>query len=67
MFLTQDPVYKPYLLNDIRDLAGLLFVTRNFGRKELAKCKQIFKQVLRKVREIDHKLAVVPEDQRMSA
>jgi hypothetical protein len=61
VFLTQDPLYKPYLLNDIRNLAGLLFVTRNFGQKELAKCKQILKQVLKKAREIDQKLVVVPE------
>jgi len=65
VFLTQDPLYKPYLLNDIRNLAGLLFVTRKFGQKELAKCKQILKQVLKKAREIDQKLVVVPEKQQL--
>ena len=67
LYLTQDPVYKPYLLNEILKVAGLLFVTRKFGQKDLVKCKQILKQAIKKVREIDRKLAFVPERQRMSA
>jgi hypothetical protein len=67
VFLTQDPLYRPYLLNEIRQLAGLLFVTRRFGLKELAKCKQVLKQVLKKAREMDQKLAVLSVRQPISA
>jgi hypothetical protein len=68
IFLSQDPFYKPYLIIQSRDLAGLLFVNRRFGKKELAKCKTIMKTALQKVREIDRALVVGPEAQtRMSA
>jgi hypothetical protein len=59
IFLNQDPLCRPYLLNEVRNLAGLVFVKPSYGIKELVQCKQIIKQTLRKVREMDRKLSAL--------
>ncbi len=52
-FLRQDPLYQPYLLNEIVSLAGLTHARRRYGAEELDECSEILKRVGEKVREID--------------
>ncbi len=56
-FLNQDPLYQPYLLNEVRSLNGLVFVKNSYTLNDLADCKKIIKRALSKVREMDQKLA----------
>jgi hypothetical protein len=53
LFVQRDPLYRPYLVNEIINLAGLTYATRSYGLKDLAKCKQILRKVLAKVKEIE--------------
>lgn len=56
-FLGQDPLYQPLLIAEIRSLTGLVFTKVHYSLKDLIFCKQLFKTVLRKVREMDRMLA----------
>jgi hypothetical protein len=56
-FLQQDPLYRPYLFKEILSLAGLVRARQSYGLKEKAECKQMLKQVVKKVREMDQYLA----------
>jgi hypothetical protein len=56
-FLRQDPLYRPYLFNEILGLAGLVHARKSYGLNEKAECKGMLKQVVKKVREMDQYLA----------
>jgi hypothetical protein len=56
-FLKHDPLYMPYLYNEIMDLAGIIQTRTYYGAKELADFKEIRKRVQAKVKEIDESLA----------
>jgi hypothetical protein len=53
IFLKQDPLYLPYIYNEIMDVAGLIHTRPHYGVKELAEFKGIRERVLKKTREID--------------
>jgi hypothetical protein len=53
IFLKQDPLYKPYLFNEILDMTCMVRKKEVFNRKTLTHCKEILKRVLEKVTEID--------------
>ncbi|WP_300160360.1 6-hydroxymethylpterin diphosphokinase MptE-like protein [Solidesulfovibrio sp.] len=53
LFLRHDPLYLPYLYNDIMELAGLIQTRTRFGVKELTQFQAIRKRVQDKTREID--------------
>ena len=52
-FLKQDPLYLPYIYNEIMDVAGLIQTHTHYGVKELTDFKNIKKRVIRKIKEID--------------
>jgi len=56
-YLRHDPLYLPYLYNELMDVAGLLYAGRLFQLKDLTSFKQIVKRIISKVREIDSALA----------
>lgn len=56
-YLRHDPLYLPYLFNELMDVAGLLYGGRRFELKDLTTFKHIVKRILAKVREIDALLA----------
>ncbi|MBW2154295.1 MAG: motility associated factor glycosyltransferase family protein [Deltaproteobacteria bacterium] len=60
IFLTQDPLYHPYLVAEIRRLAGLIFTGNGYGAKDLSECNDIIQRALDKVREMDQKLEARP-------
>jgi len=55
-FFRHDPVYMPYLYNEIMDMAGLIQTRSSYGVKELTLFKEIRKRVLAKTREVDANL-----------
>ena len=55
-FFRHDPIYMPYLYNEIMDMAGLIHTRSSYGVKELAAFKEIRKRVLAKIREVDASL-----------
>lgn len=55
-FLKQDPLYLPYIYNEIMELAGLIQTRPRYGVKELTDFKTIRKQVLTKIKRIDDTL-----------
>lgn len=57
-FLKQDPLYLPYLFNEIVDLGGLLRTRSTYALADLGELRRLFKRVLSKVREMDRYLAV---------
>ncbi|GAB7078592.1 motility associated factor glycosyltransferase family protein [Megalodesulfovibrio paquesii] len=52
-FLRQDPLYLPYLYNEIMDVGGLLNLGRPFEPRDLPALRQICSRVNTKVREMD--------------
>lgn len=56
-FLKQDPLYMPYLYNEIMDMSGLIHTRARYGVKELTAFKAIRQRVLTKIKEIDELLA----------
>jgi hypothetical protein len=52
-FLRKDPLYLPYIYNEIMDLAGLIQTRTHYGVKELTDFKNIRKRVMDKIKEID--------------
>ncbi len=67
VFLKQDPLYMPYLYNEIMDVSGLIFTRRKYELKDLVQFKRIVKRVLEKVREMDFKLAAGKKGPGMAA
>ncbi|EGB16489.1 protein of unknown function DUF115 [Pseudodesulfovibrio mercurii] len=63
LFVKQDPLYGPYLFNEIVDLAGLTRAKSAFEAGDLGEFKRIAKNVLRKVREIDRKVCLAEDEQ----
>ncbi len=55
-FVKQDPLYMPYLFNEILDLAGLARTRSSYDRPVLSEFKQLCKRVLGKVRQMDRLL-----------
>ncbi len=55
-FLRQDPLYMPYLYNEIMDMAGLCHARVTYGIKDMVEFRRIRKRVLEKVREMDQVL-----------
>lgn len=53
LFIRQDPLYVPYLFNEIINLSGLAKARKSYETRDLSEFKRIEKDVLRKVREID--------------
>ena len=62
LFIKQDPLYLPYLFNEIINLSGLAKARQIYEAKDLSEFRRIEKEVLRKVREIDRCLS--PEGRR---
>lgn len=56
IFLKQDPLYLPYIYNEIMDMAGLIQTRTHYGVKELTTFKTVKKRVMKKIKEIDEAL-----------
>ncbi|AGW14411.1 putative protein of unknown function [Megalodesulfovibrio gigas DSM 1382 = ATCC 19364] len=52
-FLRQDPLYLPYLYNEVMDVNGMLHLGRPFAPRDLPALRQICSRVNTKVREMD--------------
>ncbi|MBI9112485.1 motility associated factor glycosyltransferase family protein [Maridesulfovibrio ferrireducens] len=52
-FLRQDPLYLPYLYNEILDMAGLARAKTSYAPKDLPHFKKIAKKTIKKVRYMD--------------
>ncbi|WP_027720907.1 motility associated factor glycosyltransferase family protein [Maridesulfovibrio zosterae] len=57
-FLRQDPLYLPYLYNEILDMAGLARAKSSYAPRDLPRFKQIIKKTMQKVRYMDRCLSV---------
>ena len=55
--LEQDPWSKPYLFNDLLNLAGLVQVSPFFGQEEFMKCMKIVTKMVEKLQEMNRKIA----------
>ncbi|UZP68017.1 DUF115 domain-containing protein [Desulfovibrio mangrovi] len=56
MFLRQDPIYLPYLYNEIMDIAGLRDGVTRYTAKEIQRFKAVSKKVMEKVEFMDYVL-----------
>lgn len=63
LFMKQDPLYSPYLFNEIVDMAGLTRAKSAYEAKDLPEFKRIAKSMLKKVREIDRKVCLETAEQ----
>jgi hypothetical protein len=63
LFMKQDPLYTPYLFNEVVDLAGLTKAKYAYEPRDLGEFKRIAKSMLKKVREIDRKVCLSLDDQ----
>ena len=61
LFLKQDPLYLPYIYNEIMEVAGLIQTHAHYGAKDLTDFKNIKKRVMRKIKEIDEVLGPTRE------
>lgn len=52
-FLRHDPLYLPYIYNEIMALAGIIQTREHYGAKELTEFQAIRRRVQEKTREID--------------
>ena len=55
-YLQEDPVRKPFLLNEVINLAGLIYKSRNPGVRELELCREIMGVSERKMQDLDRYL-----------
>ncbi len=55
-FLGQDPLYLPYLYNELMDVAGLCHARSSYGMKDMVEFRRIRRRVMEKVREMDQVL-----------
>ncbi len=53
LFLRQDPLYTPYLYNEIMDASALVKAKLRYVRKDLSQIKNLLRRSLNKVREMD--------------
>lgn len=53
LFMKQDPLYMPYLFNEVIDMAGLTRAKNKYEAKDFPEFKRIAKCIMKKVREID--------------
>ena len=58
LFTRQDPLYMPYLYNEIMDIGGLIYAQASYGPAEFVRFKQITKRIIRKVKEMDATLSI---------
>lgn len=63
LFLKQDPLYLPYLFNEVMDMAGLARTRVRYDRPVLSEFKGLCRRVLSKVRQMDRRLAPEPVGQ----
>lgn len=56
-YLQEDPVRKPFLLNEVINLAGLMYKSRDPGVRELELCKEILGVSERKMQDMDRYLS----------
>lgn len=56
-YLQQDPLCRPYLLNETINLAGVMTMRGTYGPRELAGCREVMNRVLAKISEMDRHLA----------
>jgi hypothetical protein len=56
IFLRQNPLYLPYLYNEIMDVAGLAQTRTRYVFKDQSEFKGIMKRVMQKTREMDRVL-----------
>ena len=56
-FLKQDPLYFPYLFNEIADMAGLARARSHYQPTDQVQARNILRRALAKVREMDRVLA----------
>jgi hypothetical protein len=61
-FLRQDPLYLPYLYNEIMDIAGMGLGRLRYGPADLKAFKDIVRRVLHKVRHMDSVLCTPAHD-----
>jgi hypothetical protein len=57
-FLKQDPLYLPYLYNEIMDVAGLVQTRLTYGQKDMVEFRNLVKRINAKIREMDECLCV---------
>lgn len=62
-FLRQDPLYLPYLYNEVMDMAGLAKARLSYEPKDLPELRKILKKTMQKVRKMDRCLAIKPQTQ----
>ncbi|THB65223.1 MAG: DUF115 domain-containing protein [Desulfovibrio sp.] len=67
LFLRQDPLYLPYLYNEIMDVAGLLYRDKAYTARDNTELKRVLRKVLDKVREMDRLLAPDENDRARAA
>lgn len=60
-FIKQDPLYMPYLFNEVLDLAELTRAKAIHEPADLPKFKSIAKRILKKIREMDRKITSDPK------
>lgn len=65
-FLRQDPLYLPYLYNEIMDVAGIGYGRYNYGPADLRAFKEVVKKVLKKVQHMDSVLCSAPQSSNAS-
>lgn len=58
-FLKQDPLYLPYLYNEVMDMAALVNLKAKYGPTDMKEYRDILKRSLAKVKQVD--LALGPE------
>ena len=49
-YLQRDPLQRPYFMNDMLNLAGLMYTARSYGPRELTRCGEILDRIHAKVR-----------------
>ncbi|MBI9078695.1 MAG: motility associated factor glycosyltransferase family protein [Pseudodesulfovibrio sp.] len=58
LFIKQDPLYMPYLFNEVIDLAGLTRAKDIYEIRDFPEFKRIAKSILKKVRKVDRMVCV---------
>jgi len=58
-FLKQDPLYLPYLYNEVMDMAAMVNLKAKYGPTDMKEYRDILKRSLAKVKQVD--LALGPE------
>jgi hypothetical protein len=57
LFLNQNPLYSPYIYNEIIDIYGLIHLQSKYDHEDLSRCKKILSKVLKKLKYIDRELS----------